>query len=303
MIHLLLAIVFTASLDSTYIPIGGQVGLNMVAEMNEGEPVDFPTYGEQLIPGVEIVRLSPVDSVFDKQGHVTYRRTLTLTSFTDSLFYLPPVYVTSGTDTFFSEPQALNVIQPFVLDSTFAITDIKTIHQPRIWWWGIIRPIWGLALLVLIIVLVIWLIARIGRYTGKYTAPLIQEPARPAEEVALEQLNRIKQEKVWQTGETKRYHTELTDVLRTYIAGRFGVASTEKTSDETLRELKPIMNEQRELHRKLSDVLRLADLVKFAKWNTTPEENEQALRTAYEFVEQTTPETVQEKNEKKENKQ
>ena len=36
-------------------------------------------------------------------------------------------------------------------------------------------------------------------------------------------------------------------------------------------------------------MLSLADLVKFAKWTTTPDENENALRTAYEFVHETTP--------------
>ena len=34
-------------------------------------------------------------------------------------------------------------------------------------------------------------------------------------------------------------------------------------------------------------MLQLADLVKFAKWHTTPDENEQALSTAYEFVKET----------------
>jgi hypothetical protein len=33
----------------------------------------------------------------------------------------------------------------------------------------------------------------------------------------------------------------------------------------------------------------LADLVKFAKWTTTPDENEISLRNAYTFVKETTP--------------
>ena len=34
-------------------------------------------------------------------------------------------------------------------------------------------------------------------------------------------------------------------------------------------------------------MLQLADLVKFAKWHTTPDENESALVTAYDFVNET----------------
>ena len=77
----------------------------------------------------------------------------------------------------------------------------------------------------------------------------------------------------------------MTDVVREYISRRFDVQSTEKTSDETLRAMKPLID--KELFAKLSKMLQLADLVKFAKWHTTPDENEQALSTAYEFVKET----------------
>ena len=45
--------------------------------------------------------------------------------------------------------------------------------------------------------------------------------------------------------------------------------------------------EGKALYEKLRKMLQLADLVKFAKWHTTPDENEQALTTAYEFVNET----------------
>ena len=58
--------------------------------------------------------------------------------------------------------------------------------------------------------------------------------------------------------------------------------------------MKPVMKDNADLYTKLSNMLRLADLVKFAKWTTTPDENEQALKTAYDFVHTTTPETTEE---------
>ena len=111
------------------------------------------------------------------------------------------------------------------------------------------------------------------------------ELLRPADEVALEKLDEIKAQKIWKDGKVKEYQTELTDVVREYIGRRFDVQSTEKTSDETLRAMKPLID--KELFSKLSKMLQLADLVKFAKWHTTPDENEQALSTAYEFVNET----------------
>ena len=49
--------------------------------------------------------------------------------------------------------------------------------------------------------------------------------------------------------------------------------------------MKPLI--EKDLYGKLSKMLQLADLVKFAKWQTTPDENEQALTTAYDFVNET----------------
>ena len=111
------------------------------------------------------------------------------------------------------------------------------------------------------------------------------ELLRPADEVALEKLDEIKAQKIWKDGKVKEYQTELTDVVREYIGRRFEVQSTEKTSDETLRAMKPLI--EKDLFSKLSKMLQLADLVKFAKWHTTPDENEMALTTAYEFVQET----------------
>lgn len=296
LLSILLSIVINTTLDSTQLTLGDQTKLVIEATCDKDEYVTYPRFGKELTDGVEIVRQGSVDSTIDKQGK-HYRQELVLTSFEDSLFFIDPIPFASGNDTTYSDGLSLNFVQPFVLDSTNAIFDIRDIEKAPIWWWGYIRWILGIWLLACIIALIWWILGKIGKYEGKYIAPKRKEPERPAEEVALEQLDRIREEKIWTQGHTKQYHTELTDVLRTYIAKRFGVASTEKTSDETLQALKPILNEQRELHASLSKVLRLADLVKFAKWQATPDENEQALHIAYEFVNETKPVAAEPKEE------
>jgi len=296
LLSILLSIVINTSLDSTVVCLGDQTGLRFEATCAPDEHVTYPTFGKELIDGIEIVKQSPVDSFVDKQGK-HYKQELMLTSFEDSLFFVEPIAFACGNDTAYSETITLNFVQPFVLDSTNSICDIRDIQAAPIWWWGYIRWILGALLLAGICWLIWWLLGKIGNYNGKYVPAAKKEPERPAEEVALEELDRIREEKIWTQGHTKQYHTELTDVLRTYIAKRFGVASTEKTSDETLQAMKPILSEQRELHASLSKVLRLADLVKFAKWQATPDENEQALHIAYEFVNETKPVPVEPKTE------
>jgi hypothetical protein len=276
--------------------LGDQTDLHLQVTHEASEQVQMPVFGEQLQDGIEIVDKTIVDTLKLSDGRVQLNQYLTLTSFKDSLFSIEPIAVASGEDTFWTEALALNIVQPFEVDTTLAITDIKDIEKAPIWWWGIFR--W-----VLLALLVAGL-GVAGYYLWKWyekhhqpeEEPINPDLLRPADEVALEKLDAIKEAKIWKDGKVKEYQTDLTDVVREYIGRRFEVHSTEKTSDETLQEMKDILVkgeglepnvDGKALFAKLSKMLQLADLVKFAKWHTTPDENEQALTTAYEFVQET----------------
>ena len=285
MMNLLLAIIVSASIDSTTLMLGDQTDLHLQVTHEATEQVEMPVFGESLQDGIEIVDKTIVDTLTLADGRVQLNQYLTLTSFKDSLFVINPIAVASGADTFWTESMALNVVQPFEVDTTLAITDIKDIEKAPIWWWGIIR--WILLGLLIAGLCVggyyLWRWIESKRKPEEET--INPDLLRPADEVALEKLDEIKAAKIWKDGKVKEYQTELTDVVREYIGRRFDVQSTEKTSDETLRAMKPLI--EKELFTKLSKMLQLADLVKFAKWHTTPDENEQALSTAYEFVQET----------------
>ena len=290
MLTMILALVVSAAIDSTTLFIGDQTDLHLRATCKAGEQVQLPMLDKQLISGVEIVDRTIVDTTILSDGRVQYNQYLTLTSFEDSLFYIEPLPFVSGEDTVWSESLMLNVVQPFEIDSTdMAITDIKGIYRAPIWWWGILR--WVLLSIAIAGVGVggYYLITYLRRRTGNINETMTPiEPLRPADEVALEKLDIIREQKIWQTGQIKEYHTQLTDVVREYIARRFDVSSTEQTSDETLRAMRPLLNNQKELYEQLRKMLTLADLVKFAKWSATPDENELSLRSAYAFVKETT---------------
>ena len=290
MLTTILALVVSAAIDSTTLFIGDQTDLHLRATCEVGEQVQLPALDKELIPGIEIVDKTVVDTATLSDGRVQYNQYLTLTSFEDSLFYIAPLPFVSGDDTLWSESLMLNVVQPFEMDSAdMAITDIKGIYKAPIWWWGILR--WVLMALAIAGVgvggyyLITYLQSRMRKGEEETDAA---EPLRPAEEVALEKLDAIREQKIWQTGQVKEYHTQLTDVVREYIDRRFEVSSVEQTSDETLRAMRPLLSSQKELYEQLRKMLTLADLVKFAKWTTTPDENEQSLRSAYAFVKETT---------------
>ena len=291
MLTTILALVVSAAIDSTTLFIGDQTDLHLRATCEAGEQVQMPMLAEQLVDGIEIVDRTIVDTTTLQDGRVQYNQYLTLTSFQDSLFYIEPLAFVSGDDTVWSESLMLNVVQPFEMDSTdMAITDIKGIYKAPIWWWGILR--WVLLALAIAGVGVggYYLITYLRNRFGNASATDVPtEPLRPAEEVALEKLDAIREQKIWQSGQVKEYHTQLTDVVREYIARRFEVSSAEQTSDETLRAMRGLLSDKKELYEDLRKMLTLADLVKFAKWTTTPDENELSLRSAYAFVKETTP--------------
>ena len=291
MLTTILALVVSAAIDSTTLFIGDQTDLHLRATCEVGEQVQLPVIDEQLIPGIEVVDRTIIDTTTLNDGRVQYNQYLTLTSFEDSLFYIEPLPFVSGDDTVWSESLMLNVVQPFELDSAdMAITDIKGIYRAPIWWWGFLR--WVLLALAVASIgvggyyLITYLQSRMGK---REEDAIAAEPLRPAEEVALEKLDIIREQKIWQAGQVKEYHTQLTDVVREYIDRRFEVSSAEQTSDETLRAMRPLLSDKKDLYEQLRKMLTLADLVKFAKWTTTPDENEMSLRSAYAFVKETTP--------------
>ena len=290
MLITIFALIVSAAIDSTTLFIGDQTDLHLRATAQPEEQVNLPVLDNELIPGIEIVDRTIIDTIQLADGRLQYDQYLTITSFQDSLFYIAPLPFISGSDTIYSGALTLNVVQPFEIDSTdIAITDIKGIYRAPIWWWGIIRWVLLVFARALAGVGMHYLIEYIKRRNALQTEDATpEEPLLPAEVVALEKLNAIREEKIWQKGQIKEYYTQLTDVIREYIARRFQVSSVEQTSDETLRDIRPLLTDKA-LYQQLSEMLRLADLVKFAKWTTTPDENENALRSAYSFVQQTTP--------------
>lgn len=286
LLTILLSVIVSAQIDSATLVIGDQAGLHLQATANGGENVLLPLFDDEVVDGIDIVERSKIDTITNKDGQKVYSQDLVITSFKDTLFFIQSLPFVVNGDTVYSNSMSLNVIQPFEMDSTEAITDIKPVMRPKIWWWGIFR--WILIALGIIAPTVglYYLITKLGDKYNDDDKPVDPELLRPCDEVALEKLDSIKEAKIWQNGLHKQYFTDLTDVVREYIGRRFEVSSSEKTSNEILSEMKPILTaaEQKELYTRLEKMLHLADLVKFAKWTPAPDENEAALLSAYTLV-------------------
>ena len=112
--------------------------------------------------------------------------------------------------------------------------------------------------------------------------------SHPSHELALQQLEELEQQQMWQNGEVKGYHTALTYIVREYLENRYGIQALEQTTDEILAQLR-VRDFDLALSQKLGDVLQTADLVKFAKAQPTAEFHAQAMTYARSFILETKP--------------
>ncbi len=287
-VHLLAQnITVTARMDSTSMWIGDQTKLSFEISQQPNQKVITPLFSDTIVGGLEIVEPMKSDTVSSPDGHLLVTQRYTVTAFEDSLLYIPPYPFVLNGDTIWSKSLSLKVVQPFVIDTASnQIADIKTVFTPGFYWKGLIRKIL-IALLILLLIIALVIVVRRLMHKKPIFVSTSPEPGLPPYDVAISKLNNIKQQKLWQQNRSKEYHTELTDVIREYIERTFEIPSMEMTSDEIIVHLNHLKFESKTAYSALLQLLRLADLVKFAKWNPAPDEHELSLSNAYLFVDQT----------------
>lgn len=277
----------TSRIDSTSMWIGNQTKLSFEVSQQPGQIVSMPVFSDTVVGGLEIVEPLKMDTTTSQDGVMLVTQSYMVTAFEDSLMYIPSYPFVNGNDTIWSKPLSLKVVQPFVIDTTsHQIADIKNVYTPPIYWKGIMKIALIISLIIILLISTFFVIRHLTRKKPEVTvvAPKVTVPPYVT---ALSKLDRIKQEKAWQSGRTKEYHTMLTDVLREYIEETFGIPCMEMTSEEVFSALNHLRFESKTAYESLQQILRLADLVKFAKWEALPDEHELSLYNAFLFVNQT----------------
>ena len=192
-------------------------------------------------------------------------------------------------DTLFAEHEE-DLYVKSVIDTTMTtVRDLKP-QMTLKWRFAEHSGYMGIGLGVLLLLeLVLYLVARYLHKRGRHLSDLFKTaPPVPAHIVAITALEKLHNEKLWQNNKHKLYYSGLSDILRTYLAGRFEVGAMEMTTDEISDALRTLDIEEGQKMSLLA-VLRDADLVKFAKVEPEASENELAYNRAYYFVDETKP--------------
>lgn len=117
-----------------------------------------------------------------------------------------------------------------------------------------------------------------------------EAPPRPPHEIALEALDALRDKRLYQAGHKKEYYTELTEILRRYIEGRWEIPALESTSFQLMCDLESRISDAN-LRLVLENLLADADLAKFAKGEPDEVTCQRDLEKGYIFVQKTTPQT------------
>lgn len=131
-----------------------------------------------------------------------------------------------------------------------------------------------------------WLRRRKKR--AEVTAEVAALPTKPAHEVALENLDKLRDDQLFQSGKIKEYYVRLSGIIRLYIEGRYQVSAMESTSFQLLQDIESLLMDQN-LRSVLASLLEDADLAKFAKHRPGEETCQRDLEKSYVFVRKTMP--------------
>lgn len=279
-----------ARLDSNSIVIGDQINLEISFTCPADYKVKWPQLRDTLISEVEIIKKTPVDSLISSStGSKSYHQILTITSFDSGYYALPPVrfnYTMPGdAKVHFTETDALLLeVRNVKVDTAGDIKDIKAPLEAPFSFREALPYILVLFVAALISYLVILYLRK-----RKKAEPIFKtafKPHVPPHRLALDNLEALRYKKLWQNGKIKEYHTELTDIVREYLAGNFSIHAQEFTSHEIMLAVdKTAANDTAK--EKLHQTLLLADLVKFAKLQPLPIEHDGSLNNAIDFVKET----------------
>jgi LPXTG-motif cell wall-anchored protein len=249
--------------------------------------------------GIEILSSGEVDTLSTNESFLNLSQEFLVTSFDSGYYKIPsyPFVVSTPrvNDTLYSTPVFL-AVHTLEVDTSKAIFDIKPPYAaPFTFKEGL--PY----LLVLIGILALGFGIFYFVRKRKKNEPVFK-PSRvlpPPHVVALDELDKLDKEKLWQQGKIKIYYIRLTEITRTYIEDRFHVPAMEQITEEIMDGMKMHYPPDDPVMVKLNQLLELSDLAKFAKFLPTPSENKLAMEHAYNFVLATKPADIKGADNKK----
>lgn len=243
----------------------------------------------------EVVEQNILDSI-TKGEALVLTQTNIITHFDSGAYTIPAQQFTvtplTGGTAFTIRSDTFRVlVQTVAVDTSQPMKPIfDIIAAERPWWDALLYP--ALALLGLILlILLFFFIRKTMRQKNLQPKQIKKQYISPWDD-AEQKTRSLVSKTLWLSGEEKEHHTELTDIIRTYIEEALGLDCFEKTSQEIITDVKKYLQQNKYKKRseeleKLRTLFFTADLVKFAKSKPTELEHEQSNQAAFDFINRT----------------
>ena len=274
----------SATVPDESIAVGKPFSLDLMMKVPYGSYVEWNGFvTDTLSEQIDILKRGDLVRTADADSNIIVQQQLTLMTFDTGYIQIPRLQLS----TFHSQLSTLT--DPIQLYVTTIAVDTTQTFKPLMP--PIEQPVsmkevfpWILGALILVLVgLIVWYFIRHRKPKLDENGEPIKGPVIPPYTKAIGDLENLKQQKLWQVGKVKEYYSSLTDIAREYIEGQFGVNAVEMTTDDIMQEVKELHFDDR-LYGKLKNTMELADLVKFAKYNASSLESDNAMSDMTDFV-------------------
>lgn len=278
-------------LDTNAMLIGDHVGLKLQFEGPALAKVLWPMIPDTILGNITVIGRGKIDTSFSSdRKNMVLSQDLNITCFDSGFYTIPqiPFFYKVPPDTTalsVSSELLMLAVHTVKVDTTQAIKPIIGPEKVPLTFMEMLPWILGGLLIILVVGGLVWYLRK-----RKLNQPVIQFRPKIVQlphETALQQLEMLRNKKLWQTGRVKEYHVELTDILRKYIEERFRVPALEQTTSEIIESLITHTDCAVSARQRINSILVLADMVKFARALPVATENESSMTEAVEFIHST----------------
>jgi hypothetical protein len=269
----------SAAANRNRILIGEPIELKLEARVPAAITVKW--FATDSIPHFEYIDKGKIDTI-NGNNEITYRQTLTLTSFDSGRWHIASLPLEIGNKSYLTDSLPVSVAFSN-FDPSKDYHDIKDILEAATVQLGYISWILG-ALTLLALLLILYFLRKKASVT--ISAPAIKPVSRlsPLQE-ALEALGKLCQHTPADPPAIKTFHIQLNNILRHFIYRKTGTATMEKTSSDLMIALKGI-GLPGDSFTRLAQAMRMNDAVKFAKYLPAAEENETSFSAIKQSIEE-----------------
>ncbi len=276
-----------ASTDKSEYLVGDYIYYTISVSCARGMKIYPPAFDADSLKNISVIEKRKPEEEENDTVNVNFK--YILSGYDSTGVIIPPVavpYQTPGDSTtqFAFTNSVSFTIQTLKVNPQGEIKDVKPPMKILLNWKLILY--WSLFVLFLVgIMSYSYLLhrkRRVKRQSGESAVRL------PPHVVALNALDELEEQKLWQKGMIKEYHSAITEIIRRYFEGRFNMPAMELPTSEAIqllsrnRDCEPILGTT-------YDFLSNADMVKFARFIPLDSVNEEMMRQAYEIVKKTVP--------------